>query len=156
MKILIPFISTILFRLGGVGRDDRFLPFMRPSTPIANKGWRWGMGIIIGPFIWRGWLIYLLTIITYFFATNIVNYGEGQIWRKWLGKNGAWLFYGFSLGLASLPALWALSIAQAFFASISFWTLMKLSNDGFRKWKLDHAWVEIGTGFLGTIFYVCK
>ncbi len=167
MNILIPFISAVLFRLGGVSRDDRFLPFMKPSTPIAAKAWRWGMGAIIGLLAWHGWLTYLLIIATYFLATWALGYGENHPFRKWFGRDASWIIYGALFSLASFPVLRWLAILQAIIGAWVFWFLMKWSNDGmfpvdsydlFDKtgngWKLNHAWVEIGIGFLGTIFYI--
>lgn len=92
----------------------------------------------------------LFCILTYLIATNVINYGEGQIWRKWLGRDGCWLFYGFCFGLASFPVLGWWAILQAVIASYSFWFLMQLSSEG----KLDHAYVEVGIGFMGTIMYL--
>ncbi len=165
MRILIPFISAVLFRLGGVGKDDRFLPFMKPPTPIAAKAWRWGMGAIIGLLAWHGWLTYLLIIATYFLATWALGYGENHPFRKWFGRDGCWVIYGFFFGLASMPVLKWWAILQGMLGAAVFWELMSMSNDGIllnmpngasgiiREWKLNHAWVEVGIGFLGMILY---
>jgi hypothetical protein len=51
--------------------------------------------------------------------------------------------------------------------AVSFWGLMKLSNDGIilppdgangleKKWYLDHKYVELGIGFFGSLMYLFK
>lgn len=167
--MVIPVVSAVLFRLGGWGKGDAYLPFY----PFTKQGWkiggnkwfRWGMGIPVGLYgvlVKHSW-IPILCIATYFVATNVVAYGEKSIWRKWFGRDGSWLFYGFCLGLASLPLLGLLSLVQAMLSSVSFFVLMKLSNDGIvlkvpegskgivKEWYLDEAYVEVGAGLLGTL-----
>ena len=157
LKYLIPFASAILFRLGGVGGDDRFLPFMKPPTPIAAKVWRWlGIGIMLA-------LIYksLWPIATYFIATNVFAYGEKSWMRKIMPKHWAWYIYGLVFGLASFPVLGAFAIIQGAIAGTIFLALMQWSNDGYQKpgypkTYLDHAYVEIGIGFFGMVMYLLK
>jgi len=157
MNILIPIVSAILFRLGGAGRSDRFLPFLKPPTPIAAKIWRWiGIGFFIGA-IYRD----LLPVITYAIATWAFDYGETGWLRRFTGRDKSWIIYGFVFGLASFPALRWMALIQAVIAGLSFYGLMKWSNDGYQKagrpkYYLDHAYVEIGIGFIGTILYIFK
>ena len=145
--ILVPIISAILFRLGGCGKDDRFLPFMRPPTPIAAKIWRWGMGLPIALLTGCYWLI-----PAYFIVTNCMPYGE-KSWLNFLGRDGKWITYGLSFGACSFFCLpFGYGLIAALLGGLSFWGLMKWSND----YGLNHAWVEVGFGFLGTIIYLTK
>ena len=158
MLFLIPFVSAILFRLGGCGRDDRFLPFMEPPTPIAAKVWRWLMGLPIGLLAWRGWWELAIIVGLYFLATSAMQYGENGWLRKLFGRDKAWIIYGFTFGLASVPILKWMAIIQAVVGALAFYGLMIWSNDGYEKDNhektyLDHAWVEVAFGFFGTVFY---
>lgn len=154
MNILIPFLIAIMFRLGGVGRYDRFLPFMQSPTPIAAKAWRWlGIGVLIAA-------IYAspMSVATYLISTWAFEYGEKGWVRKLFGRDGAWAMYGFVFGLASFPVLKSVALVQAPIAMVAFWALMKWSNDGYQKegyekYYLDHAYVEVGIGFIGTCMY---
>jgi len=127
MNILIPIISAILYRLGGTGREDRFLPFLQPPTPIANKWWRWGMGLPIA--LLTGKWIYILT---YFIATNVFVYGE----NSW-AKEYRWVVSGLAFGLASLNWWNGIVCAVLFY--------------GLKKLNLDQAYWEFLVGGLGTI-----
>lgn len=165
---MIPLISAFCFRSGGVGKNDRFLPFMKPPTPWANKWWRWvGIGIasaVFGLLIGRG-AISFLSILTYFLVTNCCPYGE-KSWLNFLGREGKWIAYGAIFGLASLPVLGWLAISQTMIASSAFFFLMKLSNDGVvitppdgcngvvKEWFLDQSIVEALFGFLGCVGYL--
>lgn len=167
----IPFLCAILFRLGGWGEGD----FAFNNNHIfclkkGNKNWRWfGIGLLIAISYALRDLTYtpLLCFLTYIIATNWINYGETQIWRKIFGRDGSWIFYGACFGLASFPVLGLLSLVQAIFSSIVFLKLMQLSNDGIvtgvtgydgieTKWFLDQKYVEIFFGLFGTIFYLLK
>ncbi len=151
MQYIIPFISGILFHFGG--RDQfEWLEWFN------QKLWRWLMGVPIAlmyAIMLRSW-IPLLCSLTYFLATNASSYGENHPFRKWFGRDGAWIVYGFLFGLASLPILGVFAIGQAVIASASFWGLMKWSNDGFNGHKLNHKIVELSFGFIGTILYFFK
>ena len=147
MQYLIPVISSFMLHAGG---QDQWL-----WCPLNQKLWRWLMGIpiaIICGITLRS-AIPIWCILTYFLATNVSSYGENHPFRKWFGRDGAWLIYGALFGLASLPVLGIYSIIQAIISSVSFWGLMKLSNDGISDYKLEHKWVEIIFGFVGTILY---
>ncbi len=127
--------------------------------PMNQKLWKW---------LWLGYFISayygckyrevypILLWLTYFLATWASGYGENHPFRKWFGRDGAWIMYGFLFGLASFPMLGWLSIVQAIVASVSFWVLMKWSNDGFLGHKLSHQYVEIiypvfGVGLMGVL-----
>lgn len=147
MNIFIPIISSVLFWLGG--RDQM-------SVPWNQKLFRWLMGIpigIISAIIVHSWLP-LFGIITYFLATNVMGYGENHPLRKWFGKDIQWILYGFFFGLASLFSLSWYAILQAVLSASCSWVLLKWSNDGFKCNKLNHNFVEIGIGLLGTIGYI--
>jgi hypothetical protein len=158
MHFIIPLVSAFAMRSGGVGKDDRFLPFMNPPTPWANKWWRWGMGIpiafilsycdgkiLFGP---QWWLVPAI-----FLATNCFPYGE-KSWLNFLGKDLKWAFYGLLFGACSFLVLpFGYGMIQTLLAGLSFWFLMKWSNDGFNGNYLNHAWVEFSFGLLGTVMY---
>lgn len=133
---MISIISAILFRLGGCGKDDGFLPFLNPHTPIANKWWRWIIGIPIS--ILTGNYIY---IITYFCATSIFVYGESS-WTNKLFGPFRWFVSGVAFGLASLSwgnGLWCGSL----------FIIMKFLN-------IDQAWFEIMAGGFGTLILLWR
>lgn len=145
---MIPFISSILFHFGG---RDQF-----PWCPLNQKLWRWLMGIPIGIICslqLQSWWP-MLSILTYFLATNASSYGENHPFRRWFGRDGAWLVYGAIFGLASLFCLpWYYSLLQGTLGAAAFYGLMKWSNDGYNGHKLTHKYVELGFGFLGTLIY---
>lgn len=165
MTWLIPLISSFCFRSGGVGKDDRFLPFMKPPTPWANKWWRWGIGIPIGIVTGCWWLI-----PAYLIVTNCMPYGE-KSWLNFLGRDLKWLIYGLAFGSCSFFCLpFGLALTNTLLGAVSFWGLMKLSNDGMsgdwygrwkddsywrnRIWYLDHSLVELCFGFIATVVYI--
>lgn len=137
-----------MFHLGG--RDQM-------KFPMNQKLWRWLMGIPIAIIMGcHTKSVYpILCMATYFLATNVSSYGESHPFRRWFGRDNAWLVYGFLFGLASLPVLGWWCILQAVIASASFYGLMKWSNDGFGGNKLNHKLVELAFGLLGTILYLC-
>lgn len=136
MNALIPFISSLFYRLTGCGKDGRFLPFMKPGCPISSPFWRrWGIGIVIALIQWN-WIY----AVTYAIATNCFAYGDNDWIRKRFGRIVCWAVYGFMFGAASLR------LENAIFCAIIFVFLMTISNDH----GLDHAYVELGFGFLGT------
>lgn len=155
---MISILCGILFRLGGVGRNDRFMPFLSPPTNIAHKLWRWlGIGLVIALYTQNP-----LYIATYYISTNIFGYGERHPLKLWLG-NYAWYLYGFMFGLASF------SIINAFIMGSVFYYLMMWSNYGLfprhnldlfdmtkQGWKLDHAYVEIIGGTVMTAVHMFR
>ena len=139
---------SLLFRLGGSGRF-KFLGLFNP------KLWRWlGIGMFLTYYYGIKYHdpTYMLCILAYWIATNIISYGETHPLRKLTGKDLQWLLYGFCFGLASWPVLGYLSTIQAVIACVSFWILMKLSSIN----KLDHKYVELAFGFIGTVMYIWK
>ena len=141
MNILIPIISSLCFWLGG--RDQI------PWLPWNQKLNRWCMGIPIAVLTGNYWLV-----LTYFLATNVSGYGENHPFRKWFGREGAWLVYGGIFGLASIPYLGWVAIVQCGANMGLFWLLMKWSNDGIGQHKLQHQFVEFLFGFIGTLGYL--
>jgi hypothetical protein len=145
MNIIIPIVSAIMFWLGG--RDQMKVPF-------NQKLFRWlGIGIliaIVGIFSGYGW-VSLLSILTYFLATNVLSWGEKHWLRKLVGKYWQWVIYGFCLGLASFPVLGYWAILQGLVSAGACLGLMTWSNDGYHGHKLSHPYVELGIGFIGTI-----
>jgi len=151
LHVLIPFISAILFRLGGWGQ----WPFL--WLPWANpKLWRWiGIGLLISVIFGTLW-----PLIAYFIATNVFSYGDNHPLTKLFGRFN-WFISGFMFGLASLAVLTPLlALLQGLLGGVSFYALMKLSNDGIKyntgiTWYLDHKYVEIiGGGLCGTLLYL--
>lgn len=128
MIYLIPIISSALYRLGGWHK--------------GNKWFRWGMGIPIALITWNFWYI-----LTYLIATNVFSYGENHPITKVIGKAN-WFVSGFMFGLASL------NITNALWSGCVMVMLMWLSNEGYEGKKLDHKFVELGLGFLGTLIFV--
>ena len=140
-NILIPFIVAGLNRLGGWGKY-KFLGF------VNAKYWRWlGIGIFLALMKWNIWLI-----LTYYIATNI-PYGDNSWIKKFMGRDENWVLYGACFGFASYPAIGLWALLQGAIGAWAFWFLMKWSNDGYRGWKLNHLWVEVGIGFLGSLLY---
>ena len=155
MNYLIPVISSILFRLGGYGRIPCFF--------LNAKWWRWG----VLPYFIGGMYHNALAVLTYYLAVN-VPYGDASEDDTWINKlyyrlindnkQAKWAIYGTIFGLASIPILGVgLGLIQAIISGFSFWLLMYASNEGIPLLaKLDHKWVEIGIGFLGTIVYLWR
>ena len=150
--IILPFLTSIFFRLGGTGKDGRFLPHMAQGCPLADKRWRTlGICLLVGLFRWN-WMY----IATYFLALNLFSYGDNYWIRKVFGRNICWFIYGFMLGLASL------SWINAIFGGIFFLVIMIASNDGYQTEPmgmtkyLDHAYVELSTGFFLFFIHVAQ
>lgn len=156
MQFLIPIIAGILFRLGGDGR----FPFLFIKGWNA-KWWRWlGIGLLVGSYyaIARHSFIPLISVASYYLATSALPYGDNSWLNKFVSREVKWVIYGLVFGLASCPIFISklvISVIQAGIGAISFYTLMRLSNDGVtlknKVYKLDHKWVELGFGFFGTI-----
>jgi hypothetical protein len=117
-----------------VGKDDRFLPFMKPPTPWAWKWWRWGMGIPIALVTHNWWYI-----ITYFIATNVFVYGENSWLAKLFGE-GRWFVSGCALGLASLDPM------NGLWCGFVMVTL--------KFFDIDQAYLEFLMGSLSTLVFL--
>lgn len=141
--LLIPIMSA-LFRLGGWGKYPFFC--------MNAKYWRWwGMGIVVSLFYWTP-----IPFIAYWLSTS-VPYGDNSWLKKIVGRDANWMIYGFLFGFSSLSVLsLGFSSIGGLLTGISFWGLMKLSNDGIGEWKLDHKYVELGTGAVGAVMYLFK
>lgn len=150
MQFLIPIISSFCFRSGGAGRDDIFCPAIPVKAIWANKWWRWlGIGLTIA-LITKAWLV----IPAYFIVTNCMPYGE-KSWLNFLGKDLKWIIYGGAFGSCSFFSLpFGFALISTLLGGFSFWFLMKWSNDGFGGNLLDHSYVELGFGFIGTICFL--
>ena len=131
---LIPLVSAFCYRSGGVGRNDRFLPFLEPPTPWANKWWRWGMGVPIALLTGNWWLI-----LTYYAATSGVPYGESSWTAKLFGKY-RWFVSGAALGAASLDPINALWCGCLFM--------------GLKFFDTDQAYFEIIVGLCSTLIFI--
>jgi len=143
--MIILLVSSVLYRLDGWGKDDRFLPFLKwPQWGGVNY-----TRYLIGVFIWAVTMnpIYILT---YAIAVSF-PYGENSFLRK-LGNNFCWAFVGFVFGLASL------SWGNAVFCGALFWFLMSWSNNQTlaSENRLNHSWVEFLFGGLGTLIHLWK
>jgi len=156
VNFIIPFCSSILFRLDGWGKGDKFLVCLPNWTP------KWGginysrliIGIPIALITGNWWFA-----LTYFLMGLIFGYGEHHPITQLLGRGITSFIYGFMFGLASL------SLGNAIWCGFLFWILMYFSNVGLPKkewwretdyWYLDWSIVEISFGFLGTIFYLWR
>lgn len=163
MKFLIPVLVAFMFRMGGKGYGDTFLPGWERTRVwpkwVHNKLWRrLGIGLVISA-IMGSW--YYLP--GYMIALWIFCYGDTSCWvRKLVWKHAAWFIFGFMFGVAS----W--NIWNGVFSGFAFMILMHLSNEGIainsspgandwlgghKYWLLDHSFCELGIGFLGTMIY---
>lgn len=134
MQLLIPFLSSILYLMGGQ----------------INKLFRWLMGIpiaIIGIFMLKPWAI--LCVLTYFIATNVFSYGENNWTTKLFGPWVSMGLAGFTLGAASAPVLAWMAIPQAIIGCVAFLVLKYLDD----KDILKNPWQELLRGFTGTILF---
>ena len=101
--------------------------------------------VIFGP---QWWLVPAI-----FLVTNCCPYGEGS-WLNFLGKDLKWAVYGALFGACSFLVLpFGYGMTQTLLGGLSFWALMKWSNDGFNGNYLNHAYVEFAFGALGTVMY---
>jgi len=163
---MIPIISSILFRLGGWGGGDSFCPLtpklILPKSKwvayLANYSRLFGIGAVIG-LLTRSWW----PVLTYLIATNVPYGDNDQNWlRKLVGRDANWYIYGGLFGLASWPVVGLWAIWQVMIGGLGFNFLMSLSNDGIevpcgrreaKMWYLDHSYVELIFGLLGTAIY---
>ena len=135
--ILIPFISSVLYLLGGQ----------------VNKWFRWLMGIpIAGIAFYHTHSIWmLLAIPAYFIATNAFSYGDKMIWTKLFGKWVSMGLSGFMLGMASYFTLGLhMAIVQALVGMIAFLVLKWFDDYG----DVHNPWQELGRGFFGTCLFI--
>jgi hypothetical protein len=102
----------------------------------------------------------LLCILTYYIATSAFPYGEKSWLNRFMSQGVKWLFYGAIFGLASVPAIGlVLGLVQAVIGAVSFFCLMAASNWGIPDKDrcgvqyLDHKYVEIVFGFMGTLMF---
>jgi len=138
MKFLIFIIGALLFRFGGQDQV-KWLPWNQKLN-------RWLMGIILGLFFWKGWVLYGCTIITYLIATNLFGYGEKTPILKYLPKVWKFAVSGFMFGLASVFMIGWWSLLQAFIGAVSFVIIMYLDDNN----KVKNPWVELLRGGTGT------
>ena len=165
MRFLIPIISAIFFRASGWGKDDYFAPIIPLKMPqnrllqlIIGKLREIGIGLLVFSLTGQFW-----AFPAYFVATSL-SYGsnENNWLRKLVGRDINWLIYGGLFGLSSYFSLsLGLCLIQSLLGAGSFWFLMKWSNNGLSccpsdDWKLDHSYVELGFGCLGTIIYLWR
>ena len=142
ITILIPFISGFCFRLGGVGKDDRFLPFMKPPTPWANKWWRWGMGLPISLILFmtgHGFSSFIY-IPTLFIATNVFAYGESAWMAKIFGW-WRWPIYGCVLGFAASLS-WGIALWLGCVVAIA------------KRYDLDQSLLEFFILGIGSVIWI--
>jgi len=153
MNILIPFVSAILFRLGG---SDAPAPLeisafgSHYKIKFNMKLFRWFMGVPIAILAWKGWLALALAAVTYFVATNVFGYGEKTPVLKSLPKWLRFTVSGIAFGLASAPILHWLCIAQAIIGGVAFYIIFLIDE----KKLLINPWIELLRGFCGTIVYL--
>ena len=175
MKFFIPILCSIFMRCGGWGIDDNFAPIIPIKQP-KNAIIRFFVGRLreygISALMWAytgNWMVFL----AYLGALSI-PYGDNKNnWlRKLVGRDINWLIYGGCLGACSFLSLsLGLSLIAVLLGASSFWFLMVWSNDGIhtgwdikhgvrpmieKRWFLNHAYVELGIGFLGTVLYWFK
>lgn len=142
MRFLIPIVSALLFRAGG---SDQW-----KWCPMNQKLWRWLMGAAIGLMLWKGWLVYALTIGLYFLTTNLFGYGDKTPILKYLPKPWKFACSGFAFGLASIPLLGWWGLLQGIVSGAAFYGLYLLDEADIVK----NPWQELLRGALGTICYL--
>jgi len=141
IMFITPIVSGLLYRAGGTDQWK--------WCPLNQKLWRWGMGAVIGLLSWESWIAYLLTIASYYIATNI-PYGEKSP-LNFLGETGKFFVCGFSFGLASIPSLGIFTgLEQGVLSGLGFIAIKALDD----KNILKNPFVEFGRGFLGTLCYL--
>ena len=142
LNYLIPPVAGILFRVGGTDQWK--------WCPLNQKLWRWLMGIVIGLLLWKGYILYSITIASYFLATNLFGYGDKTPILKYLPKPLRFFVSGLMFGLASIPLIgWRIGLVQGFFGGFTFLALMYLDDADILK----NPWQELFRGSLGTCFY---
>lgn len=135
--ILIPFISSALYLVGG-----QWLKLAR---------WLIGLPIFIIALL-NGYPWYsIFCVILYFLATNVFSYGDKMWTSKLFGRWVSMGLSGLTFGLASIPVLGVtLGIAQGIFSCFAFLVLKYLDDTD----RLKNPWQELARGLLGTIFFV--
>ena len=166
MKFLIPVLIAFMFRMGGKGYGDTFVPKWEWSRTwpkwFHDKLWRRiGIGIAISAITGNIWYL-----PGYMIALWVFCYGDTSCWvRKYTWKHITWFIFGFAFGIASWSA-W-----NGVFSGLVFMSLMHLSNEGNainsspgandwlvsgKYWLLDHSYVEVGIGFFATIIFALR
>ena len=134
--MLIPFISSICYLIGGQG------------WKIAR--WLIGLPIFIIAIICGYPWYSIFAVLTYFIATNVFSYGDNMWTTKLLGKWASFVLSGFMFGLASVSVLrWELCLLQAFLGAIFFSILKYLDDNEIVK----NPFQEFLRGFVGTCVY---
>ncbi len=132
--IFIPFISAILFLVGG--------QWWKPA--------RWFMGVpiaIVGTMSHHYWAI--MAIPAYWIATSAFPYGE-KSWIK-LPEELKFLVCGLVFGLASITAInWYWALIQTAISGACWWFIKVLDD----KEMVKNPWVELLRGFTGTVVYL--
>ena len=145
MKFLIPIVSALLFRAGGM---DQWQWAKIPFTKIfiSQKLWRWFMGAVIGLLLWKGLVAYAITIACYFIATNLFGYGDKTPILKYLPQNIKHLMSGVMFGLASFPLIGWWCLAQAAISGAMFYLV--------ETRKINNPYAEFLRGGVGTCLLV--
>lgn len=135
---LIPFACSGLYILGGQ----------------VNKLFRWlGIGILVGSFYaWtRHTPLPLLSIVSYYIATNVFSYGDNAPMTKIFGRWISMALAGLTYGLASIFVVgWIWALIQGIVAMVCF-LVIKYYDD---KGTIHNPFVELARGFLGTVVLI--
>ena len=112
----------------------------------------WGIGVLVGVvYAFRfGSFFPLLSILTYFIATNAFSYGDNSWTTKLFGKWVSMGLAGLTYGLASFPVLGVYAILQGLVGLVAFLILKQLDDTD----QLKNPWQELLRGTLGTILLV--
>lgn len=141
IRLIIPIVSGILYRMGGSDKPYLWVKFFNYRAMI-------GIPIAITFCIITHSWIPAICILTYWFQPP---YGEHS-YLNFLGEAGKFAFCGFVFGLSSLPVWiamgnWGIGLLQAIIGALFFWFIWVLDENG----KLKNPWVELLRGFFGTI-----
>ena len=134
MNFLIPIISGILFRCGGIDQWKWCI--------LNQKCWRWFMGVIVGLFVWHGWIWYGICILSYFLATNLFGYGDKTPILKYLPQRIKHLVSGMIYGLATV---------SVFYWIFGWWALLQIVVCGatfycIERFNVQNPWAEVLRG----------